>query len=153
MDDEAQLDQLGLEDKGLVAHMAEARSVFRESVRSQEAPGSPDALRKESTAASQGLSALMVSLKGLEMGLRCAAEDVLLVGGNAAALSAGETPHGYPANSAEALARLAKQSKAAGNALAEQVRQLEDAQVVLTIARRAHELAVEGLLRLAAPPR
>jgi hypothetical protein len=140
-----------LEDPGLVAHMNSRRA---QAARSEaEAAALPDLsrLRQDDAKVRQAFSAVMVAYKDRQMELRCAAEEIALAAENAVRLGSGEVPHGYPSGAPlEAQCRrLGEKLRATSSSLSALMGEFDRLGADLTLARRGHDLASTGLLRLA----
>jgi hypothetical protein len=148
--DEKELEYL--EDKGLRAHMDEARELYLASERRE--PLALEALAGEQAAARRALSALMTGLKEQQMALQCACDVVLLAAENANRLMLGTQPHGFspvgppPAEPmAKNLATLSKHISGASADLGGIAIALDAFERDLTLARRSYEGLVESLMQ------
>lgn len=143
------LSRLRLEDPKLTAHMNIRRGLAAAEAEKGASPPPLDTLRAGNKEASRGLSTVTLSLKGVNMALRCVVEEVLLEADNAVKLACGGDPHGYPPEGAgprDRFKHMGRRLAAAGASLGNLLGDLEQAEADLTVARRFHETTAAGLL-------
>ncbi len=147
------LSRLRLEDPKLAAHMSTRRELAAAVAEKASQLQPLHTLRADNKRASQGLSTVTLSLKDAIMSLRCTVEEVSLEADNAARLAADTIPHGYPASASstpqDRTKHLSKKLAAAGKALTNLLREMEQAEADLTVARRLHDTTTAGLLQWA----
>jgi hypothetical protein len=154
LNDEKELELL--EDKGLKAHMNEARKRYKATV-GPNIPAQPSALALSAPdelkiKASRAISSVMVDLKTQQMSLQCTIESLQVSSDNVGKLLKGIQPHGYTpvAPPSELPPALVKNLESLRAAITSSKNELEAVSIALntferdlTLARRTYETLVE----------
>lgn len=139
----------GLEDRGLLSHMDEARRALAEQNKTQH----PDqtVLRTGHVKTLRQFSTLVQTLTSANMELQCGVEETFLQANNAAKLSKGETPHAFPSvpgvkpTNAEALDLLKKKTDEAAKACQKSAESIASGINEIDVLRREYEKTIDGL--------
>jgi hypothetical protein len=141
-----------LEDPGLQSHMEGARRVLEEYNRRLDGIPTMEKLQESDVGTRRDISFIITKSKELQMMLRVAFDEVFQQSTNAARISEGGSPHGFPApgsaNHASACFHtLSRKLAAASEEIEKSITALEEFESKLTIARRSYEFVVDGVVR------
>ena len=137
---------INLEDPGLAAHIAEARSALASAEEAGLAPLTVAEVVRGDAELNKQLSAAIATLSALQMALQCTCDNVLQQGVNAKKLCNGEVPYGFARLSMpRCFDRISSQLAASGAELEASIESLKSIDVNIATARRAYQTISRGL--------